>query len=170
MSTARRTGAAAAVITLAASGAYVFVYLYRWEWNRALVSGVIFIATEIGVMTWLLADRIRRVEHRLDRADEEAERRRLEVLRATAPPARTGFGWLARPDQMSVFIPVLLGAGALMSGLAWVVERIARGTAGRVAERGLASRLGALELPSGSLLDGGQDPFALLRGPAGAGR
>ena len=32
---ARRLGKLAALVTLAASGAYVFIYLYRWEWNRA---------------------------------------------------------------------------------------------------------------------------------------
>jgi hypothetical protein len=64
-----------------------------------------------------------------------------------------------------VFIPVLLGAGALLSGLAWVVERLARATAGRAAEHGLAGRLAALDLPADGLLDGGTDPLALLRGP-----
>jgi hypothetical protein len=64
-----------------------------------------------------------------------------------------------------VFIPVLLGAGAVLSGLAWVVERVARATAGRSAETGLARDLGALDLPQGGLLDGGLDPLALLRGP-----
>ncbi len=64
-----------------------------------------------------------------------------------------------------MFIPVLLGAGAVLSGLAWVVERVARATAGRNAETGLARDLGALDLPHGGLLDGGLDPLALLRGP-----
>ena len=64
-----------------------------------------------------------------------------------------------------MFIPVLLGAGAVLSALAWVVERLARATAGRAAEQGLATRLGALEPPTGGLLDGGADPLALLRGP-----
>ena len=65
-----------------------------------------------------------------------------------------------------MFIPVLLGAGAVLSALAWVVERVARATAGRAAEAGLASRLGRLELPASGLLDGGDDPLALLRGPS----
>lgn len=162
---ARKIGVLGAVATLVGSGAYVFVYLYRWEWNRAQVSAAIFIAAEIGLVGWLLADRMRRVERRLDLATLDGERRRLDVLRSTTPPPRAGFAWLARPDGMSVFIPVLLGAGALLSGVAWVVERVARGTAGRAAEQGLARRLGALELPTGGLLDTGADPLALLRGP-----
>ena len=162
---ARRAGVLAALATLAGSGMYVFVYLYRWEWNRAQVSAAIFIAAEVGLIGWLLSDRLRRVERRLEVATVGAADRRLQVLRTSAPPPRVGFAWLTRQDQMSGFIPVLLGAGALLSGIAWVVERLARATAGRAAEQGLANRLGALELPSGGFLDGGADPLALLRGP-----
>ena len=162
---ARRLGALAAAVTLLASGAYFFVYLYRWEWNRAQVSAAIFIAAEIGIVGLLLSERIRRVERGLERIGSDAERRRLQVLRETVPPSRVSFAWLTRTDRTSVFIPVLLGAGAVLSGLAWVVERLSRATAGRAAERGLAQRLGAIEHPSGGLLDGGEDPLALLRGP-----
>lgn len=168
--TARRAGVLGAVATLLASGAYVFVYLYRWEWNRAQVSAAIFIAAEVGLVGWLLAERLRRVEHQLQAAAAEAERRRLDLLRASAPPARTGFAWLVRGDRVGVFVPVLLGAGVLLSGLAWVVERVARATAGRAAERGLAGRLAALDLPPGGLLDAGGDPLALLRGPVAGPR
>ena len=51
---------------MAASGAYVFVYLYRWEWNRALVSGVIFLAAEIALLGALILDRVARLGRRLD--------------------------------------------------------------------------------------------------------
>jgi hypothetical protein len=162
---ARLLGRLAAFVTLAASGAYVFVYLYRWEWNRAQMSAAIFVAAEVGLVGWLLADRMRRLERRLDHAVLDSEQRRLQILRATAPTPRTNFRWLMRPEHSNVFIPVLLGAGAALSGLAWIVERVAKATAGRVAEHGLARQLGELDLPSGGLLDGGVDPLALLRGP-----
>lgn len=162
---ARRLGALAAVVTLLASGAYFFVYLYRWEWNRAQVSAAIFLAAEIGIIGWLLSDRLRKVERRLDRAAADDAQRRLQVLRETAPPPQVTFGWLTRTDRTSVFVPVLLGAGAVLSMLAWVVERFSRATAGRVAEHGLALRLGVLEPPPGGLLDEGGDPLAVLRGP-----
>ena len=162
---ARRIGALAAVITLLASGSYFFVYLYRWEWNRAQVAGAIFIAAEVGVVGWLISDRIRRVERRLDRMAATAQERRAHIIREHAPPPRVSFAWLTRTDRTSVFIPVLLGAGALLSALAWLVERVSRATAGRVAEQGLAHRLGTIELPSGGLLDGDEDPVAILRGP-----
>jgi hypothetical protein len=162
---ARLLGKLAAFVTLAASGAYVFVYLYRWEWNRAQMSAAIFVAAEVGLIGWLLTDRLRRLERRLDQTALDAEQRRLQILRTTAPAPRASFKWLMRPEHSNVFIPVLLGAGAVLSGLAWIVERVARATAGRAAEHGLARQLGDLDLPSGGLLDGGLDPLALLRGP-----
>jgi hypothetical protein len=163
---ARRLGALAAIFTLVASGAYVFIYLERWEWNRALVSAAIFIAAEVGMIGWLLADRVRRVERRIDHAVLlQGEQRRLQIIRSTAPAPKVSFAWLSNPNRSNVFIPVLLGAGAVLSGLAWIVERVSRATAGRGAERGLARQLGALDLPPNGLLDGGLDPLALLRGP-----
>ncbi len=163
--TARKLGVLGAIATMVASGAYVFVYLYRWEWNRAQMSAAIFVAAEVGLVGWMLADRLRRVEGRLDVGTLDGEHRRLHAIRTSAPPPQVGFAWLTRSDRMGVFIPVLLGAGALLSGVAWIVERLARATAGRAAEHGLARRLGALELPPGGLLEAGADPLALLRGP-----
>ena len=87
---AKRIGGAAAVATLLASGMYFFLYLYRWEWNRAQVAAAIFVAAEVGVVGWLVSDRIRRVERRLDRMAATAQERRLHVLREHAPaPAAT---------------------------------------------------------------------------------
>ncbi len=129
------------------------------------MSAAIFVAAEVGLIGWLLTDRLRRLERRLDHAALDAEHRRLQILRTTAPAPRTSFKWLMRPEHSNVFIPVLLGAGAVLSGLAWIVERLARATAGRVGEHGLARQLGDLDLPSGGLLDGGLDPLALLRAP-----
>ena len=87
---ARRLGKLAALVTLAASGAYVFIYLYRWEWNRAQMSAAIFIAAVLGLIGWLLTDRMLRLERRLDHAALDAEQRRVQILRATAPAPRTG--------------------------------------------------------------------------------
>ena len=155
-------------VTLAASGAYTFVYLYRWEWNRALMSAAIFVAAEVAVMGSVLAERLRAITRRLDARDDDARRQRVERIRETAPPARVGFDWLARPQQMNVFVPVLMGAGVLMSGLAWVVERVARATVRPVAERRLAAQLDGLAMPAAGLLAGHEEPVDLLRGPARA--
>ena len=164
---ARKVGVALAAVVMAVAGWYVFVYLYRWEWNRAIVAGVIFLAAEIGLLGAALLDRLSKLGHRmdeLDRRDAATEERVLRQLRAHPSEPAKPFAWIDG-THTNVFIPVLLGAGAVLSGMAWVVERVSRATAGRAAERGLANRLGALEPPAGGLLDGAEDPLALLRGP-----
>ena len=157
--------------TLAASGAYTFVYLYRWEWNRALMSAAIFIAAEVAVMGSVLAQRLKAISQRLDAqtaaAGAPATAVRRERIQAARPPARVSFAWLARPEQMNVFVPVLMGAGVLMSGIAWVVERLARATVTPMAEKGLATQLGTLALPEGGFTSDRQRPVDLLRGPVG---
>ncbi len=159
-------------VTLAASGAYTFVYLYRWEWNRALMSAAIFIAAEVAVMGSLLAQRLKVVTERLDAAEKRPEARvvRLERIRTAAPPPRKTFAWLAKPEQMNVFVPVLMGAGVLLSGIAWLVERLARATVTPVAERGLAAQLDGLALPAHGFATAEREPLDLLRGPTGAVR
>jgi hypothetical protein len=154
-------------VTLAASGAYTFIYLYRWEWNRALMSAAIFVAAEVAVMGSLLAHRLKVVTERLDRMESPtpAQTVRLERIRSTAPPPRPTFAWLARPEQMNVFVPVLMGAGVLLSGIAWVVERLARATVTPVAERGLAAQLDSLALPAHGFATAERAPLDLLRGP-----
>ena len=160
-------------LTLAASGAYTFIYLYRWEWNRALMSAAIFIAAEVAVMGSLLSQRLKVISHRLDDQAAAPSRPapaavlRRERIHAAQPPARVGFAWLSRPEQMNVFVPVLMGAGVLMSGIAWVVERLARATVTPMAEKGLATQLGTLALPEGGFTSDRQRPVDLLRGPVG---
>ena len=153
------------IVVLAASGMYVFVYLYRWEWNRALIAAAFFIAAELALFSSAILDRIRRVESKLDDAARRADVAR-QHLKATAPPARDHFDWLSpsKTSEMSVFVPVLLGAGVVLSGLAWLVERVSRATAGVAMEDALARRLGPLVLPSaGFVPDPG--PGSLLDGP-----
>ena len=157
--------------TLAASGTYTFVYLYRWEWNRALMSAAIFIAAEVAVMGSFLAQRLKSISQRLDAqvaaAKAPAAAVRRDRIQAARPPTRVSFAWLSRPEQMNVFVPVLMGAGVLLSGIAWVVERIARATVTPVAEKGLAAQLGTLALPADGFVSDRQRPVDLLRGPVG---
>jgi hypothetical protein len=157
---ARRVGLAALLIVMAAAGWYVFVYLYRWEWNRALVSGLIFVAAEIAMLAALVLERLAKLGRRVDEMDRaRTEERTLRRLREHAPEPAKPFAWLDR-SQMNVFVPVLLGAGVVMSGLAWIVDRIARLTAVPSMERGLARKLGSLQPPPGGLLGGERpDPF-----------
>jgi hypothetical protein len=184
---ARRLGLLATLVTMGGAGWYVFVYLYRWEWNRALISGVIFLAAEIGLIGTLALGRLARIERRLDEGDVPASSpfrssgvpsrssrspvlsrssvssralRRVDAdpavlarLRESAPPPREPFAWLTkRPQELSVFVPVLLGAGAVLSGLAWVVERLGRRLTGPTQEHSLARRLHAIALPPGGFV------------------
>jgi hypothetical protein len=152
--TARVLGRVLVVVVLVASGAYFLVYLYRWQWNRALVSGLFFVAAEIAVVASVLLRRLSNIEQRLDelRSRPPAEPPpALGPIAASAPPPRDRFEWLGR-SRTSVFVPVLLGAGVLLSGVATVVEHIAGATARPVLERRLALRLQPLALPAGGLL------------------
>ena len=143
---------------------YFFVYLWRWEWNRALIAGVLFVATEVAMASATVLSRLRRMEDRL-RAPDPAV---LARIRETAPPARDHFEWLSpRSGRLGVFVPVLIGMGVVASGLAWLVERLARATAGPALERGLAARLSALAWPAGGLVpDKADDPLTILERPA----
>jgi hypothetical protein len=171
--TARRVGLLAAGVTMVASGWYVALYLGRWEWNRAIVAGVIFLAAEVGLLGVLLLDRMARLDRRMDAYDERRAPRRagtreadvdprtLQRVQESAPPPRKPFSWLDDASRRtSVFVPVLLGAGVLLSGAAWVVERLGRLTAGSSLEHDLVRRLDSLALPPGGLLgDESPDPF-----------
>ncbi len=92
----------------------------------------------------------------LARPDERV----VSVLRSHRPEPLRPFAWLQGSSTTNVFVPVLLGAGVVLSGLAWIVDRIARVTAVPTMERGLASRLTRLQPPSDGLLgESDHDPF-----------
>ena len=165
---ARRIFYAIGLAVLLSSGVYVFVYLVRWEWNRAMFAALLFVAAEVVLLGAVVLDRLRNLSAQV----EGLERRHVDPqvltrLRESAPPASEPFAWL-KPggDELGVFVPVLMGAGMVLSGLAWLVERVARRTATPVLERGLAAQLSALALPD-SLLPSGE-PVAMLEGPSPA--
>jgi hypothetical protein len=160
----RRIAYLAAIVTIAASGYYFFVYLTRWEWNRALTSGVILLAAEIGLVGALVLDRIGRLRTNIASSSTGRHDPRPQVLariRESAPAPRNQFAWL-RPERTNVFVPVLLGAGVIVSGIAWVVERIARATAGKGMERGLARQLESIAPPADGLIARDADPLSLF--------
>jgi len=161
--TTRRLGAAIGIATLVAAGSYVFVYLYRWEWNRALTSGLIFLAAEVALTTWLLNERLSRMGEELSQLRQERVRQRVHEA---APRPQAPFAWLTRTDRTAVFVPVLLGAGVLASAVAWLLERVARITAGPLMERSLVHRLSVLSPPPNGFLVG-DDASSLLRRPQG---
>lgn len=171
------------VATLLGSGGYVVLYLYRWEWNRALISGLFFLAAEGALLADGLAARLRRIEGQLGelRRPPTAEPRQVE--RATAqlavsrPAPADRFEWLRDSvGRSNVFVPFLMGAGVLLSALAWAVERLARLTAGPAMERRLARRLAPLLYvpPEGGLVplpvDRSPVPARLHPGASGSSR
>jgi len=160
---AKRLGMILVGVTLAASGAYVLVYLQRWEWNRALIAGIFMLASEMVLVTVVLASRIKAVERTITERDRAGQRDRVLRRLQEAPPApRDHFAWL-RPTSTgtNVFVPVLMGAGLVLSALAWLVERVARATAGPALERGLAARLTPLSVPDEPLVEADTDPLGL---------
>lgn len=142
---------------LAAAGAatYLVVYLYRWQWQRALLCGVLLLVVEVLMLGLVTLGRLSRLEERIKAADlraRETAARQEDVLARLRQPAaereETRFRWLEDPaDRACVFVPVLMVTGVLLSGLAWVVQRIAAAT-GRPAERRLAGRLAVLSAPA----------------------
>jgi len=145
----RRIGYAIGLVVLVASGAYLLVYLYRWEWNRAMIAGLFFVSAEVGLATATIMSRLSRIETKLDEEHAEVAAK----VREAAPEPRRHFEWL-REDatRMQVFVPVLLGAGVLLSGLAWVVDKIAQTTARPVLESRLVASLAPISFPAGGLL------------------
>ncbi|MCX4739842.1 hypothetical protein [Streptomyces antibioticus] len=141
-------------LAAAGAGSYLVIYLYRWQWQRALICGVLLLVVEVLLFGIVLLGRLTRIEERLrdtDRRQREAEARQEDVLARLRQPARaredTRFRWLEDPsDRTYVFVPVLMVTGVLLSGLAWVVQRIASATT-RPAERRLAGRLAVLGAP-----------------------
>jgi hypothetical protein len=142
--TLRRIGLAIGLATLVVSGYYVLAYLYWWEWNRALIAGVFFLATEIAIGALLVMQRIGRLERQIELQGRSGHHRQtLATLRDSAPRPRSTFAWLdpTRSSSLNVFVPILLGAGVLLSGLAWLVERVVRALGNPSLERDLAARL-----------------------------
>ena len=141
-------------LAAAGAGTYLVIYLYRWQWQRALICGVLLLVVEVLLFGVVLLGRLTRIEDRLrdsDRRQREMDARQQDVLtRLRQPPEaheEARFRWLEDPaDRTYVFVPVLMVTGVLLSGLAWVVQRIASAT-GKPAERRLAGRLAVLSAP-----------------------
>jgi len=140
------------VAVLVASGTYLLVYLYRWEWNRALITGLLFLIAEVAFLGAVVVRRLVALERRIgDRPPGPSS----EADTPAPPTRREGddetpmFPWL-EPGSLGVFVPVLLGVGAILSALAYAVERIAAATAN--GDRS-DPRLATIALPPGSLRD-----------------
>jgi hypothetical protein len=134
--------------TLIAAAAYMIVSLNRWEWNRALFFGLIVLIAEVALATGLV---LRKLSH-LSATPQAGDA--LSVLRSTRPEAPQRFAWLkdAASGQLNVFITFLVGGGVMLSGAAWLVDKLGSKTATPLAEQRLATQLSRIAYPSGGLL------------------
>ena len=133
--------------TALASAAYMVVSLNRWEWNRALFFGLILLIAEVALATGLILRKLSQMQH-LPRDPEIAA-----ALKDTRPAPKR-FEWLedSASGQLSVFITFVVAGGVVLSGIAWLVDRIASKTASPIAEQRLVAQLHEISYPVGGLL------------------
>jgi hypothetical protein len=148
------------IATLVGAAVYTAVSLVRWEWNRAFFFALVFLAAEVALATALLLGRIEQT-----RASDTPPPNELDIVRRAAP-SHVRFPWLAehvardRRDERAreavnrstVFVTLLVGGGVVLSGLAWVIDRIAASTTDRRRESELAAELADIAYPCGGLL------------------
>jgi hypothetical protein len=138
----------AGIGTLTAGAVYMVVSLNRWEWNRALFFGLIVLIAEVGLATGLVLRKLDRLNV-ASRVDAET----LDVLRDTRPPSPDRFAWLKESTgRLNVFITFLVGGGVILSGVAWVVDRVASKTTTPIGEGRLAAQLQTISYPRGGLV------------------
>jgi hypothetical protein len=145
----------AAGATAVYCGVYTFVYLARWQWERAMFMGFGFLAAEIVLATLVVLrhlDSQRRERASRDEIDPEV----LAHIRQSAP-VQQHFAWLdPRSSQLNVFVTMLVASGVIVSGVAWVVEKIASNTSTRALEHRLARRIHSLAPPDELVVDDGE--------------
>lgn len=180
MKIVRGVGWLVGALTLLTAAVYTFRYLYFWEWHRALIMGVVFVAAEVAIATALILRRLASVGRDSQRSSADGwDPATLARIRQAAPE-RNHFAWLSpRDGELGVFITVLVGGGIIVSGLAWVVDKVAGNTATPALEENLASRLSTIAFPDGGLVPDDAEllakegPYAddedlrLLLGPTG---
>jgi hypothetical protein len=161
--TARRIGLLLVSVTLLAAGWYFFAYLVWWEWNRALIAGIVALGAEIAFGFLLVLAKLEEMRRKVDAVSSRTDRIRSRL--DAAPSSDGRFAWLVKPNGFGVFVPILLGAGVLLSALAWLVERLARLTQRAGTKAGLARELAVLAPPPGGFLGADDDPLDLLQRP-----
>ena len=140
----------AGIGTLLAGLVYMVVSLNRWEWNRALFFGLIVLIAEVGLATGMVLRRIARLEYTAKTLDPAV----LTILRESRPPMPDRFAWLrdSAARDLNVFITFLVGGGVLISGIAWVVDRVASKSSSPTGDERLTRQLAPISYPAGGLL------------------
>ncbi|QYG93189.1 hypothetical protein HC251_12620 [Iamia sp. SCSIO 61187] len=142
----------ALVATLLGAGGYAGVYLYRWEWTRAQFSGLVFIGAEVALVGVVLLRKLRQLDERFDHREQQVDPVVLDRLRRTRAP-KDRFGWLDETlTRTNVFITFVVSGGIVLSGAAWVIDKVAGHTVTARRERRLAGSLATVALPASPLV------------------
>jgi hypothetical protein len=151
----RKVAWGAAVVTVAYCGVYVFIYLARWQWERAMFMGFGFLAAEIVIATLVILRRLDAQHQERSRRDE-VDPEVLAHIRNSAPKQQH-FAWLdPRSGELNVFVTMLVASGVIVSGVAWLVEKIASNTSTKALEHRLAKRIRSLAPPDELVVDDGE--------------
>jgi hypothetical protein len=115
-----------AFVIVLVSAVYVVVDLARWEWNRAVLAALMCLAALVVFSTTLILGQLTRIDQRLDEVARRSipEQSNSQVAAESPGVGVAHFAWLEPQRDRGVFVPILLGAGAILSFLASVVERI----------------------------------------------
>jgi hypothetical protein len=152
----------AGAATLVTAAAYMIVSLNRWEWNRALFFGLIVLIAEIALATGLVLRKLTHLQLS-QRSDPDVH----GIIRDARPGSPDRFAWLRETNnRTNVFITFLVGGGVVLSGIAWLVDRIAAKSATPHGEAKLAELLTPISYPAGGLIVG--DTTALAQDVPGA--
>lgn len=151
-----------AAATMVVAGTYTVVSLARWEWTRAQFFGLVFLAAELGLVAGMVLSKLGKIERKLDLAEPKAAAGRpnpatLAVVRE-AGHEHDRFPWLqvSATDvvtRTNVFITLVVGGGVLLSGGAWVLDKLGSRTVDPGRESQLASELDAIAYPDGLIVD-----------------
>ena len=140
----------AGIGTMLAALIYMVVSLNRWEWNRALFFGLIVLIAEVGLATGLVLRKLSLIQFSQQHPPDDAIK---AILKASRPPTPDRFAWLRESTrQMNEFITFLVGGGVILSGAAWVFDKVGAKTSNQVGEQRLARQLGTISYPKGGLL------------------
>ncbi|HWJ64200.1 MAG TPA: hypothetical protein VNS19_19675 [Acidimicrobiales bacterium] len=151
-----------AAATMVVAGAYTVISLARWEWTRAQFFGLVFLAAELALIGGTVLAKLARIERKIDLAEPkhvapDPSPATLAIVRE-AGHEHDRFPWLqvSATDvvtRTNVFITLVVGGGVLLSGGAWVLDKLGSRTVDPGRESQLASELDAIAYPDGLIVD-----------------
>lgn len=155
---------AVAAITLVVAGIYTMVSLARWEWTRALFFAIVFVAAEVMLVAAAIFARLGRIERELVEVSRpqhlpplSSRSTALHALRATRAEYDR-FAWMRTDPEgvasrTNVFITLMVGGGVLLSGGAWLIDKLASKTVDPGREATLGRQLDAVAYQRGLVVD-----------------